>query len=225
MRTKIGCVAILAGMMGIVTEAAAAGENYAIMAGQLSLSPIIAEGEELMFTMDVPYVLARDTPIVLAQATASGSTAPQPDYILQQCQETESTGDPRSAMHAVDPAGWLGVYIENRDKRVVDFASIKNVTLLESTTHGKITAEVDNIGLVSYRYDPAPNYVGNDKAVFMAEFEGKVYKIVINLVVSIVVDESPLLTGQTPVCPTPQLIKVNRKPVSGSSRTIGDRLS
>lgn len=34
MRTKIGCVALLAGMMGIVTEAAAAVENNASLAGK-----------------------------------------------------------------------------------------------------------------------------------------------------------------------------------------------
>jgi hypothetical protein len=50
----------------------------------------------------------------------------------------------------------------------------------------------------------------------MAEFEGKVYKIVINLVVSLTVGESPLMEGEQPVCPPPKLIKVNGKPVSGS---------
>ena len=37
---------------------------------------------------------------------------------------------------------------------------------------------------------PVPDYVGNDNAVFMAEFEGKRYKIVVNLVVSMVIDEN-----------------------------------
>ena len=59
-----------------------------------------------MFTMDVPYTPMQDNPIVLAQAATPGAGAtPQPDYILTGCKETESTGDPRSAVHAVDPAG------------------------------------------------------------------------------------------------------------------------
>jgi hypothetical protein len=172
-------------------------------------------GDELMFTMDVPYIPAQDTPIVLAQAAAP--TATQPDYILTGCQETKSTGDPRSAFRSIDPASWLEGYLGSRDHRpfsLENAASIKPV-LLESTTHGKIFAEVDNVGITSYHYDPIPNYVGSDKAVFLAEFKGKVYKIVINLVVTLTVGESPLYEGEEPVCPPPKLIKVNGKPVSG----------
>ena len=113
-------------------------------------------------------------------------------------------------MRSVDPAGWLRNYIENRDNRDIDLAAIKT-TLLEGTAHGNITTEVDNTGRTSYGYDAVPNYVGKDKAVFMAEFEGKRYKIVIDLRVFIMVDENH------PVCPPPQLIKVNGKPVSGSA--------
>ena len=169
-----------------------------------------------MFIMDVPYVPAQETSIVLAQAAtlAAGGSAQQPDYILKVCQETESTGDPRSAMRGVDPAGWLAVYLGNRSDRDIygdsaTLASIKT-TLLEGTKHGEITAEVDNTGRTSYGYDPVPEYVGKDRAVFMAEFEGKRYKIVIDLRVFIMVNE------YKPVCPQPQLIKV-KKPASGSS--------
>lgn len=163
-----------------------------------------------MFTMDVPSVPAQQTPIVLAQAAtpAVGST-PQPDYILKDCQETENGGDPRSAMRGVDPAGMLYIYFQ-RHGRDVNLASIKT-TLLEGTTHGKIFSEVDNEGLTSYHYDAEPNYVGKDRAVFMAEFEGKRYKIVLDLRVFDIVNEN------SPTCPEPLLIKVNNKPVSGAS--------
>ncbi|MFA5915568.1 MAG: hypothetical protein WC830_18645 [Burkholderiales bacterium] len=165
-----------------------------------------------MFTMDVPYVPPQEAPIVLAQAAApaSGGTS-QPDYILKTCAETISTGDPRSAWRGVDPAYMLANYL-NSDKQVVfDLASIKNITLLQGTTHGKIFAVVDNTGLTSYHYDPTPNYEGDDRAVFLAEFEGKVYKIVIDLhVFELVVDES------ASSCPDPKLISV-KKPASGSS--------
>lgn len=164
-----------------------------------------------MFIMDVPYAPVQETPIVLAQASTSGagSDTQQPDYILNACQETEHTVDPRSALRGVDPAGLLGVYLENRDRKPVNMAAIKTI-LLEGTKHGKIVAEIDNLGLTSYVYDPEAEYLGNDRAVFMAEFEGKRYKIVVDIKVLYIVDDN---SNQ---CPEPQLIKVN-KPASGSS--------
>ena len=193
----------------------------------LDYSQTLITGDELMFIMDVPTIPAQQTPIVLAQATsgsAAGTTL-QPDYILKDCQQTPSTGDPMSAMRGVDPAYMLKNYLEAYDKTGtlnVDLATIKNIFLLEGTTHGKIFGWTDGAGFTSYHYDPIPNYTGNDRAVFLAEFEGKIYKIVINIVVSPTVGESPLMSDETPVCPPPKLIKVNGKPVSGSS---GDDLN
>ena len=181
---------------------------------------ITNKGEEIMFIMDVPYVPAQDAPMVLAQAavnSGAGRRTRQPDYLLKVCQETESTGDPTSAMRSVDPAYMLKNYIQNRDDRDVDLASIKT-TLLEGTTHGKIFAEVDNVGLTSYHYDPEPEYQGKDSAAFMAEFEGKTYKVMINIVVVLVVDQN---SSQCPN-PEPELIKIKSKP---ASRTSGYNLN
>jgi hypothetical protein len=63
--------------------------------GLLDYANTLIEGEELMFIMDIPAVPPQQTPIVLAQAATPGATVPL-DYILKDCQETESTGDPRS---------------------------------------------------------------------------------------------------------------------------------
>jgi hypothetical protein len=182
-------------------------------AGQQSLA--IEQGQKAR-----PDPVSLPSPIVLAQAAAHGAgTTPQPDFILKECQETESTGDPSSAVHVVDPAFMLKNYLEWHDKTetlVVDLAAVK-ITLLQGANHGEITTEVDNTGRTSYGYDAVPNYVGKDQAVFIAEYEGKRYKIVVNLVVSLQIIENPLLAGQKPVCPQPTLIKVNGKPVSGSS--------
>jgi Matrixin len=174
-------------------------------------------GEELMFTMDVPYVPTLEAPIVLAQA-ANNTSALKPDYQLTICQETESTGDPRSALRAVDPAGMLIVYLENYKHRKFAWnaeAAIK-LSLLEGPTHGKLTSGTTD-GQTYYGYNAEPNYVGNDKAIFMAEFEGKRYKIVVNLVVSLTVGETPLMSSEKPVCPPWKLIKVNGKSVSDAS--------
>jgi hypothetical protein len=176
------------------------------------------KGEELMFIMDLPYAPIQDTPIVLA--LAAPSTTPQPDYLLKMCQETESTGDPMAADRGVDPAGLLAGLIgnmRNQDLLSMLTADTIKITMLQGTTNGKLVAHTAGNGRLYYMYAPPPNYTGNDSAVFLAEFEGKVYKIVINLVVSPTVGESPLLEGEQPVCSGPQLIKINGKPVSGSS--------
>jgi hypothetical protein len=202
-------IAVWAGVLGIVAGAES-------MENNASLAPLTYSFN--LFLTLFNYSL---TTIVLAQAAAPAAPL-QPDYLLTTCKQTESTGDSTSAFHAVDPAGLLKIYMQNKYDRPVDFSAIKNVTLLEGTTVGKITSVIDNTGRSWYHYDPIPNYTGNDRAVFLAEYEGKVYKIVINIVVSPTVGESPLMSEETPVCPPPKLIKVNGKPVSGSS---GDDLN
>lgn len=144
---------------------------------------------------------------------------PQPDFQLTVCQQTESTGDPRSAYRAVDPAGMLVVYLQDRDHRVIDSKTLAKIrpVLIERTAHGEISSGVTNYGRTTFHYSPVPNYTGNDKAVFITEFEGMRYKIVVSLVVSPVVGESPLMDGEEPVCPPPKLIKVNGRSVSDSS--------
>jgi hypothetical protein len=158
--------------------------------------------------------LAHKAPIVLAQvATSATGGTPQPDYILNDCQETASTSDPSSAVRAVDPAYMLKNYLysSTNGKIIADLATIKT-TLLQGTVHGKITSVIDNTGRSWYHYDPPSNYVGNDKAVFLAQFEGKAYKIVLELHVF----EGPATPGDfgQSTCTTPKLIKVNQ-PSSG----------
>jgi len=139
-----------------------------------------------MLPMDMPYAPQQETPIVLAAA------------------------DTTTAMNGVHPIGMLRTYIANRDNRVIDQANIKNLTLLEGTKHGELVPHTSGSGIRYYMYAPTPEYDGDDRAVFMAEFEGKRYKIVVNLKVQMYVDEN------TPLCPQPQLIKVT-KPSSGAS--------
>ena len=133
---------------------------------------------------------------------------------MKSCQETESTGSSRSAIRGIDPGTALANALsEIAGKDVVpDLSAIKNITLLEGTKHGKIFGVVDNEGLTSFHYNPIPSYVGGDRAVFMAEFEGKRYKIVVNLKVRLGIDNN------SPLCPANphQLIKVT-KPSSSSS--------
>jgi hypothetical protein len=175
----------------------------------LDYTQTLITGEELMFIMDVPYVPAYDTPIVLAQADTAGATPPA-DFILNACQETYHTPDPRSAFRAVDPGGMLAMYIQHRDKRAISISEIKDITMLQGTQHGKIFSEIDSVGLTSYHYDPAPGYFGEDKAIFMADYAGKHYRIVVQIKVTEYFNEND------PQCSTPVLIKAT-KPSSGDS--------
>jgi hypothetical protein len=188
----------MVGVFGVVAGAAALPENNS------SLSPFVP-----MFIMDVPYVPPQDTPIVLAQADAA-SVAPPADFVMNACQETFHTPDPRSAFRAVDPAYMLSNYLGSFGY-TVELTAIKT-TLLQDTTHGKITSVIDNTGRPWYRYDPAPGYHGDDKAIFMAEYSGKYYKIVLQIKVTENFNEND------PQCPDnlPVLIKAT-KPSSGAS--------
>ena len=138
----------------------------------------------------------------------------QPDYILKVCTEPVSTGSTRYVANSVSPAFGLKNYLQNRDKHYVDLAAIK-ITLLEGTKHGEIVSGIADYARSSYLYNPTEGYAGKDKATFMAEFEGKRYKIIVELHVFDVAPSEN--NSDTNSCPPPKLIKVNGKPVSGSS--------
>ncbi len=186
---------MLIGAMGIVTAGAAKSENNS----------------------SLTHLVPQQTHIVLAQA-ASPAT-PQPDYILKSCEETVSGVTAVIRARSFSPAATLADYLGNKNNRDIQgnptaFASIKT-NLLEDTKHGKMTTQTDDAGLTHYYvYTAIPNYEGKDKAVFMAEFEGKRYKIILELHVFAV---APMENQSVNSCPPPKLIKVNGKPVSGSS--------
>jgi hypothetical protein len=183
--------------------------------GLLDYAQTNIEGEELMFTMDVPYVPVQNTPVVLAQ-NATPVTATHPDYLLKTCEEKPSAGGSITAMNMVAPADSLVGELVNRSGRSITndafmamVAAVK-LTQLQGATHGKLIPQPPASGRVYYEYRSDPGYEGDDRTVFMAEFEGKRYKIVIDLIVSMVIDEN------SPQCPQPKLIKVT-KPSAGSS--------
>ena len=82
-----------------------------------------------MFVMDVPYVPAQEARIVLAQALTSGAS-PQPDYILKECQETESNiDDPTSAIRGIGPSEILANVLEKRNHPVIDTATVASIKI------------------------------------------------------------------------------------------------
>lgn len=160
-----------------------------------------------MFTMDIPNIPAQNTPSVLALAESFVATSPvnsalQADYLLKMCTE-KSSGEDMNVTNIVSPATWLASYIGNQEKRDIDpDTAIVNVTLISATAYGKLIQKNTDSGRVYFTYEPIRDYEGKDSAVFMAEFEGKRYQVVVNFIVSKMVD------FKTPLCPAPQLIKV-----------------
>ena len=90
------------------------------------------------------------------------------------------------------------------EQRWIEPSEIKNITVLQGTQHGKLS------GISVFEYTPEPGFYGDDLAIFMAEYAGKHYKIVVQIKVTENFNEND------PQCSEPQLIKINGKPVSGS---------
>jgi hypothetical protein len=185
----IGWAALLVSAICIVTDAAAVPES------NLSLSTAL-----------------HPPPVVLAQA-AIPAVSPS-DYILEICEKKQS------GVRESSPIARLVDYLIDKNyldqANPIDFPSIK-IILLKNTEHGKMTAQADDYETY-YVYTPTPtnheDYEGKDKAVFMVEFEGKRYKIVLELHIFAFAHMKNLLDF---TCPEPKLIKVNAKTVSGSS--------
>jgi hypothetical protein len=225
---------VLVGAMSVVTSAMAMSES------NLNLPSIISPQQVPVIKQDVgrnsdselrrmesdesirrnalrllrPTRAAQQTPIVLAQAAITAT--PPLDYILKDCRETISMGSKKLAFNVIDPAGSLAEYLgkkSNRDIYSSLAADTIKIDLLEATKHGVITSKVGDVGRMYYVYDAVSNYEGKDKATLMAEFEGKRYKIILELHVFAV---APFENDSVNSCPPPKLIKVNGKPVSGS---------
>jgi len=164
-----------------------------------------------MLIADVPNVPAQEAPIVLVQA-ATPDVAQQPDYLLKACTEFSSGGG-----GPVDPAGMLAVFLENHQGHPYITPKVEGtikLTQLEGTKHGELIPLTSGSGRLYYKYIAEPDYLGNDKAIFMAEFEGKRYKVVVNFVISEGIDD------YNPKCPEPELIKL-KKPATGSTGDSG----
>lgn len=170
-----------------------------------------------MFSIDIPVSALDEPPALVAQATTvSGSV--EYDYVLKDCQETESTGDLFTGFRVLDPASMLENYLaseKGKSKRNVGVGAIKTL-IVESPSHGKVVVKRDGSGRENCWYDPTPNYEGKDRVSFLVELDGKSYRVVIELHVFKYVDEN------NPVCRSrATLIKV-KKPVKGASNSALD---
>ena len=190
---------LLADALGSSTSPTASAPDAQALSDYAQIQTI---GDELMFTMDIPSVPVQEASWVLAQAPVANVT-PAVDFLFKACEETQPTPEqPRSAMRAILPAHMLANYYASRSKEI-KLEDIKT-TPLQVPKHGELKAEVDNTGITSYRYDPAPGFLGNDQAIFLATYGGKRYKIILDIKVLYVVDE------RSSTCPDPTLIRVKK---------------
>ena len=169
-----------------------------------------------MFTLDIP-VEQQATIIIADKSTARSSPLEQPDFILQECQVVSSGEHEKlsSAERIVSPALALWNYIQLHEQRpgvfdqaTVDKISQLKVSLLKAPEHGRIYLSA--VGSNVFHYDPVTNSQGKESAAFMVEFEGKRYKVIIELVVL-------YTNGSDGNCLNPpKLIRVNGKSTSNA---------
>jgi hypothetical protein len=167
-----------------------------------------------MFVMDVPYVPEQQETIVLAQENSKSSNR-QADYVLKVCQEIESTGEFRSAMHTVDPKGFLAVFMGNRAGYEIDPSEVNNPIQLEAPKHGSLVGVIGDADYKFFYYDPIRDYDGVERAVFQVEYQGKIYSVDFELRVAKGVSEN------SPQCPERNPVLLPATPLSSAIEYLG----
>jgi hypothetical protein len=173
--------------------------------GSVSVPPF---EEEIMLALDVSHIPAlTETSALVAHATAPKAQPLSFDYLLKDCWETEPTpDDPTSALRGSSIANKLRNYYQRFANQKIDTSQVK-VTLLQTSKNGELQFEsFESEGKYhsGFMYFPKPGYLGKDQAIFAAEYAGKRYKVVLNIIVSYIIDE------RDPICPEPQLIRLKK---------------
>ena len=103
------------------------------------------------------------------------------------CTETEHTTNLNSAVRSVDPAGAVRNYVQELRNRAIDITEFKP-TLLLGPRHGTLNYEVAKSGYMFYTYDPETGFLGKDRAVFMVEYQGKHFRVIVDIQVLEIID-------------------------------------
>lgn len=203
MKAKTGC-AVLMFLMVHTTGAMASGDIARSIKSELA--PV---------SMSTAIMAENYSGLTYLVATAERSA----DYLLNACREGSVTSKVRpSVMDPINPSGELIGKLQNmsgeslRNEEIDTREAAVILTLLEAPTHGKLFLQPLHKGIMYYQYQAEPGYMGNDNVVFMAEFAGKYYKIIYNLIVAKGIDDN------NPLCPPEtKLIKLPSKPASSST--------
>ena len=138
------------------------------------------------------------------------------DYLLKSCKEMPSGLSVGSVISMIGPSYVLSEHFRVYKGRDIDQRLIKE-TLIEKPKHGeiKLIYESEHNSLGSLHYIPFKlgdrngnvGYEGKDRAVYLLEFAGKRYKLILNLIVT----ESGDLTdvGVPSRCHATKLIKLS----------------
>lgn len=175
--------------------------------------------EEIMFTLDVPTVAVPVAEAAIVSQIDSSKAKPISfDYMLKDCWETEPVKPGiNDGLRGGSAASQLRNYYQSYGRKI-DTSLIK-VELLETAKNGDLQfKQIEEKGKYSsgFLYFPKPGYLGKDQVIFSAEYAGKRYKIVLDIVVSQAIVE----TGP-PTCPEPQLIRL-KKPAKASGLDATD---
>jgi hypothetical protein len=165
----------------------------------------LLNGGIMMFPMEMPYAPEDQTTAVIV---ADAGMAKPFDFILKACKAIPTNPDSNpitykdglgvthwNAEYFISPAVIFRTYLQDRDRRAItDMSVFKNVVLLEAPKYGHIVMmneeEVNRADYSIFHFTPTPNYVGKDKAVFAVEYQGKRYRVDVELIlVSSVMDE------------------------------------
>ena len=206
MKSGIGNAAVMLCFLGGATSAMASG----------SIESVTIDFDPIDFASMSTVVMAENYSGTTYLVTTAARSA---DYLLNTCREGSVTSKVSpSKMDPISPSGELIGKLLNLSGESLRYEEIDTreaavrLDLLEAPTHGKLILQPQHKGIVYYQYQAEPGYMGNDSLVFMAEFAGKYYKIVYNLIVDKGIDDNnPLCPPETP------LIKLESKPASRST--------
>ena len=124
-----------------------------------------------MFAMDMPDVPPQYAPVVIAQAPQVPPPAQQVsakiDRTIGVCHLIQnSPNPPGTAVNALSPLGSVSDYMITVEKNYLGLKGA--VTILEGPEHGELKVTPSG----NYRYYPASDYHGNDRATFLVEIGG-----------------------------------------------------
>jgi hypothetical protein len=128
------------------------------------------EGEFVMFVMDMPPdVPPQYAPVVIAQASQTGSTKVNGERTIGVCHLIENRVESRlSAKNSLSPVVAAWGYLTYTEHRLIDQDARRAATvkLLQPPEHGEL--EIDSRGRAGY-FPNTPDYFGTDRATVLVE--------------------------------------------------------
>ncbi len=114
---------------------------------------------------DLPPLYAQ---VMVVQADAPKQGAAKTDHTIGVCHLIQNPPTPPgTAVNVISPLGSVSVYLQSRERRALDWKSSK-VSVLQGPEHGEL--RVTSSG--KYRYFPAADYYGLDRATLLVEIGG-----------------------------------------------------